>query len=58
MSRQDKDLWIREGGDRGKWRDAGRARLNRREIQQALSSGEVSRRLRCGSTASPSTFYT
>jgi FtsP/CotA-like multicopper oxidase with cupredoxin domain len=44
MSRKDETVWIREGGDRGKWRDAERARLNRREIQHALSSGEVSRR--------------
>src|SRR5215468_279694 len=44
MSRKDENLWVREGEDRGKWRDAERARVNRREIQHALSSGEVSRR--------------
>jgi manganese oxidase len=44
MSRRDENLWIREGGDRGKWRDAERARQNRREIQQSLSKGEMSRR--------------
>src|SRR5262245_58287036 len=44
MSRKDESLWVREGADCGKWRDAERARLNRREIQHALSSGEVSRR--------------
>jgi hypothetical protein len=44
MSRKDENLWIREGADRGEWRDAERARLNRREIQHALWSGEISRR--------------
>ncbi len=44
MARKDENTWIREGGDRGKWRDAERARVNRREVQHALSSGEVSRR--------------
>jgi manganese oxidase len=44
MSRQDESLWVREDADRGKWRDAERARLNRREIQQALNSGQISRR--------------
>ena len=44
MSRKDENLWLSEGADRGKWRDAERARQNRREIQRALSSGEVSRR--------------
>jgi manganese oxidase len=44
MPRQDESLWISEDADRGKWRDAERARLNRREIQGALFSGEVSRR--------------
>jgi manganese oxidase len=44
MSRQDEGQWIREDADRGKWRDAERARLNRREIQNALSSGQISRR--------------
>ncbi len=37
-------LWVRNDEDRGKLRDAELARLNRREIQHALSSGEVSRR--------------
>jgi manganese oxidase len=44
MSRKDESFWVREGADRGKWREAERARLNRREIQQAVSTGEVSRR--------------
>jgi manganese oxidase len=44
MPRQDESLWVREDEDRGKWRDAERARLNRREIQQALNSGQISRR--------------
>jgi manganese oxidase len=44
MSRKDESLWVRDDADRGKWRDTERARLNRREIQHALSSGEVSRR--------------
>jgi manganese oxidase len=44
MSRKDENLWVREGADRGRWRDAQRARLNRREIQHSLSSGEVSKR--------------
>jgi manganese oxidase len=44
MSREDQNVWIREDADRGKWRDAERARKNRREIQHAVSSGEVSRR--------------
>jgi hypothetical protein len=44
VSRKDENLWLREGADRGKWRDAERARQNRREIQHSLSSGEVSRR--------------
>ncbi len=41
---QDESLWVREDADRGKWRDAERARLNRREIQHALNSGQISRR--------------
>jgi manganese oxidase len=44
MSRKDESLWVREGADRGRWRDAEEARLNRREIQQALNSGQISRR--------------
>jgi manganese oxidase len=44
MSHQDESLWVREDADRGKWRDAERARLNRREIQKYLNSGEISRR--------------
>jgi manganese oxidase len=44
MSRQDESLWVREDADRGKWREAEQARQNRREIQQALNSGEISRR--------------
>lgn len=44
MARRDDSLWIGEDEDRGKWRDAERARQNRREIQHALSRGEVSRR--------------
>ena len=43
-SRQHESLWVREDADRSKWRDAERARLNRREIQQALSSDQISRR--------------
>jgi len=42
MSRKDESLWLRDDADRGEWRDAERARQNRREIQHALSSGEVS----------------
>jgi manganese oxidase len=44
MSHQDESLWVREDADRGKWREAEQARQNRREIQRALSNGEVSRR--------------
>ncbi len=44
MSRKNESLWVGERADRGKWRDAERARKNRREIQHALSNGEVSRR--------------
>ena len=44
MFRKDENLWVRDDADRGKWRDAERARENRREIQHALSSGEVSKR--------------
>jgi FtsP/CotA-like multicopper oxidase with cupredoxin domain len=44
MSRREGHLWLSTEADRGKWRDAERARQNRREIQRALSSGEVSRR--------------
>jgi manganese oxidase len=44
MSRQDKTRWVSEDADRGQWRDAERARLNRLEIQEALNSGQVSRR--------------
>lgn len=44
MPRQDESLWVSEDADRGKWCDAERARLNRREIQGALSRGEISKR--------------
>ncbi len=44
MPRQDESLWVREDADRGRWREAEQARQNRREIQRALSTGEVSRR--------------
>src|SRR5215831_7292729 len=44
MSRRDGNQWLSKEADGGKWRDAERARQNRREIQNALSSGEVSRR--------------
>jgi FtsP/CotA-like multicopper oxidase with cupredoxin domain len=46
MSRKDSNdsLWIRDNADKGKWRDAEVARKNRREIQGALTSGQVSRR--------------
>jgi manganese oxidase len=43
MSRKD-GIWLREGADKGKRRDAEVARKNRLEIQKALSLGEVSRR--------------
>jgi manganese oxidase len=46
MSRKDSNdgLWIRETADKGKLRDAERARKNRRELQGVLNSGQVSRR--------------
>jgi manganese oxidase len=43
MPRKD-GLWVEQDADKGKWRDAEIARKNRREIQKALSHGEVSRR--------------
>jgi manganese oxidase len=43
MPRKDA-IWLRPEANKGKWRDAERARLNRREIQKALSHGEASRR--------------
>jgi manganese oxidase len=46
MARNEGDsIWLSpERGDKGKWREAERARLNRREIQAALTRGEVTRR--------------
>jgi hypothetical protein len=44
MSRKDENLWVHKGADRGKWCDVERARQNRRKIQYALSSSEVSER--------------
>lgn len=43
MSRKD-GIWLRDDADKGKLRDAEVARKNRRELQGALTSGQVSRR--------------